>query len=232
MKLLRYLVDSSCLWLGKLKRNRRIDMPTGASIRVNLGCGLAVAPGWINVDGSLNTLVATFPRFCHSLAYRLAGASRYYSKEEYCRLLREHHFVHHDLAHGLPFADGVVEFLYSSHFIEHLFREDAERLLKESYRVLKPGGTIRISVPDLAHAISLYSKGEKEKMLSSYFFVEDGGSYYARHKYMYDFDMLAKALYDANFKDVQRCEFRKGLTPDIEILDNRSDDSLFVEARR
>src|SRR3989304_3714321 len=174
MKPLRCVVDGLSLLLGKLKRNQRIALPAdGSSIKINLGCGLAVVPGWVNVDGSLNALVATLPPFLHRLAYRLTGANRYYSEIEYCRLLSEHHFVHHDLTYGLPLSDGVADFVYSSHFLEHLSRKDAVQLLRESYRILKPGGTLRISVPDLEYAVLLYTVGKNEKMLSDYFFVED-----------------------------------------------------------
>jgi len=233
MKALRLVVDNTTLLLGKLKRHKRIDVSGFARpVKVNLGCGLAVAPEWINIDGSLNALVATLPRFLHRWAYRLTGANRYYTEVEYCRLLGEHLFVHHDLAYGLPLADGTVDFVYSSHFIEHLFRKDAEYLLRESYRVLKLGGTIRISVPDLEYALSLYAVGEKEKMLSDYFFVEDDDSYYARHKYMYDYSMLADVLWKVGFQDIRRCVFREGKTPDLEMLDNRPTESLFIEASR
>jgi hypothetical protein len=87
-------------------------------------------------------------------------------------------------------------------------------------------------VPDLTYALSLYAAGEKDKMLSDNFFVEDDDSYYARHKYMYDFAMLADALTQAGFHDVRRCDFRKGRTPDLDSLDNRPDESLFIEATR
>lgn len=233
MKLLRRMVNNSSLFLGKLKRNQRIRLPEDRSIiKVNLGCGLAVAPGWINIDGSLNALVATLPRFSYRLFYRLTGANRYYSETEYCRLLGNYHFVHHDLTYNLPLADGVVNFVYSSHFLEHLFRKDAEHLLREIYRVLMPGGTLRISIPDLEFVLSLYIAGKKEKMLSDYFFGEDNDSYYARHKYMYDYAMLAGALHSIGFQDIRRCNICEGRTPDLGILDNRPDDSLFVEAVR
>jgi len=233
MRLFRRIVDGSSFFLGKLKHNQRVILPNDHRLlKVNIGCGLAVASGWINIDGSLNALVATLPPFVHRYFYRLTGARQYYSRDEYLLLLREHRFVHHDLRYGLPLADEIVDYLYSSHFIEHLFRKDAEYLLRESYRVLKPGGIIRISVPDLEYAITLYKDGEKEKMLSNYFFVEDDNSYYARHKYMYDFDMLAEILDNINFINIQRCTFRKGLTPDIETLDNRAGDSLFLEATK
>jgi len=231
MSALRPLVDGITLLLGRLKQYQRIALTRiSKPVKINIGCGLTIVPGWVNIDGSLNTLFATWPRFLHKLCYSFSGSRRYYSRKEYCRLLRKNTFVHHDLSYGLPFADGVVDFAYSSHFVEHLFRKDAVRLFRENYRVLKPGGVVRISVPDLEYAIALYQSGDKEKMLSSYFFVEDDNSYYARHKFMYDFEMLAKALRSEGFQDVRRCHFQEGCVPNLAILDNQPDESLFVEA--
>lgn len=233
MKILRRVIDGSTLLLGRIKRHQRVVLPIGFSpAKINMGCGLAVAPGWINVDGSLNALVAAFPRGLHRAAYRFTGASSFYTEAEYLRLLGEHYFIHHDLSYGLPFGDGVADFVYSSHFIEHLFRSDAENLLRESLRVLKAGGTIRIAVPDLEYACSLYVAGEKEKMLNSYFFVSGDDSYYARHKYMYDYPMFADLLARTGFRDIRRCGFREGRTPDLAVLDNRPDETVFVEARK
>ena len=67
-------------------------------------------------------------------------------------------------------------------------------------------------------------------MLEQYFFVEDDDSYYARHKYMYDFELLREKLEDAKFQNITRQQFQVGLTPDITMLDNRPEDSLYVEA--
>ena len=233
MRLLRRIVETSTQLVGQLKRNQcKSVSPKFSQVKVNLGCGLAVTNGWVNIDGSLNALVSTLPQILHRLAYRLTGANRYYSEDEYCRLLKDNYFIHHDLSYGIPLRDGVADFIYSSHFLEHLFRQDGKKLLEESFRVLKPGGTIRIVVPDLAYALSLYSAGEKQKMLLDNFFVEDDDSYYARHKYMYDFAMLEDALKNAGFHDIRQKEFRRGHTPHLDKLDNRPDESLFVEATR
>lgn len=230
MKILRFLIEISTKYICKFNKNRKICNTTDDVVKINLGCGLAVASGWINVDGSLNALVASFPRFLYGIVYRITGANRYYTRNEYCSLLACHKFIHHDLAYGIPIEDKSADFVFSSHFLEHLRKEEAINLLSESYRVLKNGGTIRISVPDLEYAIKLYRCGKKEQMLETYFFIDDKGSDFSRHKYMYDFELLKKKLEDAGFKKVIRCSYREGTTPDLEVLDNRPEDSLYVEA--
>lgn len=233
MSFARSLIDFSTAVIGRMRRGQRItpakDVRDGR-VKVNLGCGLAVAKGWINVDASLNALVASWPRAAHKLLYRLSGSNRYYSLEQYCDLLENHVFIHHDLSHSLPLKDQTADFIYSSHFLEHLFKQDALRLLSECQRVLKPGGIVRVCVPDLAYAVSLYAAGKKEKMLENYFFVEDKSSFLARHKYMYDFELLEFLLEKAGFSQVVRCSYRQGKTPDIDKLDNRPEETLFVEA--
>ncbi len=49
---------------------------------------------------------------------------------------------------ALPFADGEVDFVYTEHFFEHLFLDEALALLREIARVLAPGGVLRIASPD------------------------------------------------------------------------------------
>lgn len=229
--LLRSTIELTNRAVGRLKAKRRVAVPANFnSVRLNLGCGLAVAQGWINIDGSLNALVASMPPAVHRLMYRLTGARQYYTETEYCRLLGEHMFLHHDLAAGIPLGDKVADYIYSSHFLEHLYQRDAIHLLRECHRVLKENGTLRVSIPDLEYAIGLYASGNKEEMLKNYFFVEDGDSHYSRHKYMYDFAMLSVLLKEIGFREIARCNFKEGKVPDIGVLDNRPGESLFVEA--
>lgn len=235
MSLMRVVIDKTVDVAGFLVRGRKthpkVTVGDGRTC-VNLGCGLAVAPGWINVDASLNALFAGAPKFVLRLLYRLSGANRYYTEQEYSRLLSEHCFVFHDLARSLPFREKTVDVFYSSHFFEHLFKKDAERLLREMQGALKEGGLIRIAVPDLAHAVGLYKDGKTKEMLENYFFVDDKSSYLARHKYMYDFESLKALLVDAGYKNVRRCNYQEGAAPDLNSLDNRPEETLFVEASR
>jgi len=56
---------------------------------------------------------------------------------------------YHDVRKSLPFADKTFEATYALHIIEHLTPAEAASLVNELYRVLKPGGIVRISTPDL-----------------------------------------------------------------------------------
>ena len=233
MKILRSTIEVTNSLLAKIKAGRVLAPPTDLdTVKLNLGCGLAVTPGWINIDGSINALIANFPVFTHSFFYRVTGARAYYSKSEYCKLLGENRFVHHELSSSIPYPDNSVDVIFSSHFLEHLYYDQALNLINECYRSLKPGGILRISIPDLEYAIGQYHKGRKDEMLRNFFFVEEDGNHFSRHKYMYDFQMLEKILVNTGFLNVTRCSYRTGNTPDIEILDNRPEESLFVEASR
>ena len=53
-----------------------------------------------------------------------------------------------DLRHGIPFPDGTFDAVYHSHFLEHLDRSVAPAVLRECGRVLKPGGIVRVVIPD------------------------------------------------------------------------------------
>jgi SAM-dependent methyltransferase len=214
-----------------LKRNRQIEPDQGV-VKVNLGAGLMIAPGWYNIDGHLRAFFSTWPGFVVRLLYRVIQTSnQQFTMAEYERILKSNRFIHHDLTYGVPFKDGTVDFLYASHLLEHLHRDEAERLVRDGYRTLKPGGIFRIGVPDLAHAISLYQKGEKRLSLG-YFFNETKQDLYTYHRYLYDEELLTRLLQDCGFAGVRRCEYREGAVPDIGVLDNRPEETLFVEATK
>lgn len=55
-----------------------------------------------------------------------------------------------------PFQDNQVDIIYCSHVLEHLTDDIGEYILKESKRVLRSGGLIRIVVPDWDLAVEAY----------------------------------------------------------------------------
>jgi SAM-dependent methyltransferase len=51
-------------------------------------------------------------------------------------------------AHQLPYEDGTVDEIYTSHMIEHLPPDEFAAALAEWYRVLKMNGTLTIRCPN------------------------------------------------------------------------------------
>lgn len=64
--------------------------------------------------------------------------------------------ISHDLAKGIPFATESADAVYHSAVFEHIRRQDAANFLREIHRVLKPGGIIRVGVPDLERICRTY----------------------------------------------------------------------------
>ena len=61
-----------------------------------------------------------------------------------------------DLAAPLPFAGACADFLQSEDFIGQLSFAHARGFLSECYRVLRPGGALRLLTPDLDLLARLY----------------------------------------------------------------------------
>ncbi|NJL55953.1 methyltransferase domain-containing protein, partial [bacterium] len=64
--------------------------------------------------------------------------------------------ITYDLRQGIPFPDDSFTVVYHSHLLEHLPKSAAEPFLRECYRVLEPGGILRVVVPDLEQIARLY----------------------------------------------------------------------------
>jgi SAM-dependent methyltransferase len=119
---------------------------------VNLGSSARVARGWNNVDSSWLLRLAQHP----ALGRALHGAGLV-SEERYARMRGlERDVVCWNLRRGIPFPDASVDVVYHSHVLEHLEREDAPGFLRECRRVLKPGGVLRVVVPDLERLARRY----------------------------------------------------------------------------
>ena len=114
MKLTRLIIESTNRAVCFVKKKRRVKRTPFSGSRINLGSGLAVAKGWINIDGSLNALFSSMPEFFLKSLYKISGANRYYTCAEYCGLLVNNFYIHHDLSYGIPFRDKSVDFIYSS----------------------------------------------------------------------------------------------------------------------
>lgn len=72
--------------------------------------------------------------------------------------------IAHNLLAGIPFEKNQFEAVYHSHVLEHFPKKEAVFFIKECYRVLKPGGIIRIAIPDLERIAKNYLKYLEESL--------------------------------------------------------------------
>jgi predicted SAM-dependent methyltransferase len=55
----------------------------------------------------------------------------------------------YDVQNGIPFPNNTFNVVYHSHLLEHLTKENGRIFMYDCFRVLKPGGVLRVVVPDL-----------------------------------------------------------------------------------
>jgi len=133
----------------------------------------------------------------------------------------------------LPFRDGELDAVFSEHFLEHLTFTDGSYFLRESARVLKSGGTFRVSCPDLDVLTALLSStSEKWKDLARVYesigdfepgtlaFPEQvlNWAFYGHaHRYHWSFRQLSAELQRLGFVDVRRMPFGTSRTEGVAI---------------
>ena len=61
-----------------------------------------------------------------------------------------------------PLASGSVDAIWSSHNLEHLHRHEVPAALAEFLRVLRPGGVVLLTMPDLQRIAERVAAGELE----------------------------------------------------------------------
>lgn len=71
--------------------------------------------------------------------------------------------IEHDLLslENLPVEDSCAEALYTSHTIEHITDEAAQKLFDEAYRIMKPGSVFRITGPNIELAFRALQENDR-----------------------------------------------------------------------
>src|SRR6266540_127352 len=93
-------------------------MASSSGLKLHLGCGSTVVPGWENIDKSPTVTLARVPG-----ARRALRAARVLTAEQ-ANAVFPRGIVHVDVRRGLPYPDGAARYVYSSHMIEHVARDD------------------------------------------------------------------------------------------------------------
>ncbi len=198
---------------------------TAARLCVNIGCGTDAAEGWYNIDNSPTIWLS-----------RLPLGQRLFRTPAWPRSVHRHNVLQ-----GLPFADASVDCIYSSHTFEHFTYPQSFALTRNCFRVLRPGGILRIVVPDLQKITRDYLADSSE--MASHRFVErlllrhtwqDLLHSGAHHCQMFDSRSLVAMLRDAGFVDARVSRFGESAIADIRNveLESRKAESLYVEAEK
>lgn len=146
---------------------------------------------------------------------------------------------HLDATRNFPFNDEYFEYVFSEHMIEHISYHHGIHMLKECYRVLKVGGKIRVTTPDLSFLTGLYSNPETDLHQryiawalecfwdSSVADKPDAGyvvNHFVRswgHQFIYDKTTLTNALRTAGFKNLTLCSLNNSEHQELRNLENQ-----------
>jgi predicted SAM-dependent methyltransferase len=74
------------------------------------------------------------------------------------------HVKSYNLLKGIPFPNDQFDVVYHSQVLEHFPKEKAPYFVRECLRILKPGGIIRVVVPDLENIVGEYIKHLNENI--------------------------------------------------------------------
>jgi predicted SAM-dependent methyltransferase len=119
---------------------------------------------------------------------------------------------HVDIVSGLDalpmFGDATADLVYASHVLEHFGRHQTHAILTEWHRVLKPGGVLRLAVPDFAQLVRVYQdRGDLSEILGPLVGRQDHPHNY--HYNVFDRPSLTAQLEAAGYRDVREWDWRR-----------------------
>lgn len=228
-------------------------------VKLNIAAGPNVFPhdGWINLD---KYDFKSYFDYVSNPNVTLDGMPEH--QQKLATFLREggdFRFEQHDCTKPfIQFADNSVDFIYGGQMIEHLNPiHQTPVFLKECFRMLKPGGIIRLTTPDLDLLVRAYTNWapnintfeEFEKDQPDFFKTADRGSQlafllfgatgqdcvqeqYQGHFFCFNQQSMTRFLTEAGFTEIDftwaNCGKNKSIA--MEIKDEGVSHSLIVEA--
>jgi SAM-dependent methyltransferase len=216
---------------------------TGGGLYVQYGCGLCAPEGWLNFDASPRLRIERAPGL-RTMLHATVG------------VLFPPTARVGDIVRGLPVPEGIARGVYCSHVLEHLPRDQVPVALRNTLRLLQPGGIFRLVVPDLEWRAKRYLSGaaQADPLAADAFFQCSGLGTRKRprtpiaalarlfgnstHLWMYDFAALAFLLGEAGFGGIRRCAIGDSGDPMFTRVEEAArftesgESELAIEARR
>jgi len=132
------------------------------------------------------------------------------------------HIDHRHNVRSLPmFEENTVDLIYACHVIEYFDQVEVRDVLREWHRVLKPGGVLRLAVPDFTGMVEVYRKyGDLSLILGPLYgrmlIQTDRGTEAIYHRTVYDFTTLNSVLGSVGFQNVRYYDWRERLHKDYD----------------
>jgi SAM-dependent methyltransferase len=207
-------------------------------VRLNLGCGPGpvLANSYIHMDASRKLIIAKIPI--------LAKLIRRYSKSE---IFWDKNVKFKNILR-LRLRPNSIEFIYSSHLLEHLYFDQSKDLLRNLFESLQVGGKIRLALPDYHAFISNYilttqtnpvlaiqeledsllsQPLEKPKLLKKLWNLITGDLHV--HRWHPTFALVESMLLEVGFRNIVKCNFRESQLAEIHLLENREFMTFYIE---
>jgi predicted SAM-dependent methyltransferase len=141
--------------------------------------------------------------------------------------------VYLDATRRFPFDDATFDYIMAEHMIEHIEYQAAQVMLRECFRVIKPGGRVRFATPDLSVLLGLHST-ERTPLHDRYLdwvvtrfmpevreckavFVINNAFRAWGHSFLYDRETLRYALHTQGFCDIKF--YKPGVSEDPNLKD-------------
>jgi predicted SAM-dependent methyltransferase len=204
-------------------------------MNVQYGCGLFAPRGWINFDASPTLRLQKIP---------ILG-----------RLITRKHVVfpanvkYGDIVAGLPVHDDTCDAVYCSHVLEHLALQEVECALRNTFRILKPGGIFRLVLPDFEFAVKQYLNDDSPSAVFAFLkytglgrvkrsrgvrAVIENSLGNASHLWMWDYKGLADQLKQVGFSDIRRATYKDSKFPQFCEVEQKGrwNSALGIEANK
>lgn len=217
----------------------QLDKLRNAEGKVWLNVASSAYPleGFANLDNHILMRVLDWP-----FLKQFVPAANRNLLEAYEKAARTATMVRHDCRKPLPLPDASVDHILCSHFLEHVFPDEAAGIIADFRRVLKPGATLHVIVPDIAVMARGYVARTGEKTAADEFvrammltkpargslryrLMELSGGFGLQHRWMYDNASMRARVEAAGFTLLSGNE-----TPSAHW--RKDDDSVHVVAQR
>lgn len=206
---------------------------------LNLGCGPGPLKGdnYLHVDGSRKLLISKIFFFLKFLNLETLNS---WDKR-----------VKYGIVQKLEFPASTFESVYSSHMLEHLYFEEAQTLLKKTFVWLKPGGIIRLALPDYDEILDEYfnerttdpARAIRKLDEQLVCFESNKGSLTERlrkrvsgdlhiHKWHPNYAITELLLKNADFVEIGRKNFQEGSIASHFEIESRNSKTFYIEARK